>query len=338
MRRRFLEAGLGLLGGWFFGACAKKKDEPIGADAGTHRLRIAMIPKGTTHEFWKSVHAGGVKAARELDIDLVWKGPLKEDDLKSQVDLVDSFVAQRVAGILLAPLNDKALVAPVNRATAAKIPVVIFDSGLSAGNFVSFVATDNRAAGSLAGQHLAKVLGGKGKAVVLRYQEGSASTNEREEGCLEALRENSGIEIVSDNQYAGATTESAFSASESLLIAKKAEQGGVTAIFTPNESATFGMLLALEKAKLAGKVHFVGFDASEKLVQAVRAGSITGLVLQDPFRMGYLAVRTVVDHVRGTAVATRTDTGAKLVDRDNLDRPEIQELVKPDLTKWLGSN
>ena len=338
MRRRFLEAGLGLLGAGVFGACAKKKDEPSGADAGTQRLRIAMIPKGTTHEFWKSVHAGGVKAARELDIDLVWKGPLKEDDLKSQVDLVDSFVAQRVAGILLAPLNDKALVAPVTRSTAAKIPVVIFDSGLSSGNFVSFVATDNRAAGSLAGQHLAKVLGGKGKAVVLRYQEGSASTNEREEGCLEALRKNPGIEIVSDNQYAGATTESAFSASESLLIAKKAEQGGVTAIFTPNESATFGMVLALEKAKLAGKVHFVGFDASEKLVQAVRAGSITGLVLQDPFRMGYLAVRTVVDHVRGTAVATRTDTGAKLVDRENLDRPEIQELVKPDLTKWLGSN
>ncbi|HEX6766967.1 MAG TPA: substrate-binding domain-containing protein, partial [Polyangiaceae bacterium] len=311
-----------------------KGDKPAGA--GPSPTRIAVIPKGTTHEFWKSVHAGAAKAADELGVEIVWKGPLKEDDLKSQVDLVDSFVAQRVSGILLAPLNDKALIAPVNRAGAAKIPVVIFDSGLSGGSYVSFVATDNRAAGRLGGEKLVKLLGGKGKAVVLRYQEGSASTHEREEGCLEALRKSPGIEIVSDNQYGGATTESAFSASESLLLAKKASQGGVTGIFTPNESTTFGMLLALEKAKLSQKPHFVGFDASEKLVQAVRAGSIDGLVLQDPFQMGYLSVKAIVDHLRGKSVAPRADTGAKLAERENLDQPEIQGIVKPDLEKWLG--
>jgi ribose transport system substrate-binding protein len=336
MRRRLLQAGLGLAGAWILGACSKKS-EPVGADAGTQRLRIAMIPKGTTHEFWKSVHAGGVKGAREFGIDLVWKGPLKEDDLKSQVDLVDTFVAQRVDAILLAPLNDKALVSPVNRAIAGKIPVVIFDSGLSAGNFVSFIATDNRAAGRLGGEHLAKILDGKGKVVVLRLQEGSASTNEREEGALEVLRKHTGIEVVSDNQYGGPTTESAFSASESILLAKKAAGGGVTGIFTPNESTTFGMLLALEKAKLTGKIRFVGFDASEKLVEAVRAGSVDGLVLQDPFQMGYLAVRATVDHVRGKTVSARTDTGAKLVHRENLGQPEIQALIKPDLAKWLGN-
>jgi ribose transport system substrate-binding protein len=337
VRRQLLKAGLGLAGTWLLGAC-RQRDEAAPADAGPARLRIAMIPKGTTHEFWKIVHAGGVKAARELDVDLVWKGPLKEDDLKSQVELVDSFVSQRVSGILLAPLNDKALIAPVNRASAAKIPVVIFDSGLSSGTYVSFVATDNRAAGRLGGEHLVSVLGEKGRVVVLRYQEGSASTREREDGCLEALRKSPGIEIVSDNQYAGATTESAFSASESLLLAKKADQGGVTGIFTPNESTTFGMLLALEKAKLTKKIRFVGFDASEKLVQAVRAGSIDGLVLQDPFRMAYLSVHAVVDHIRGKKVATRTDTGAKIVHPKNLDQPEIQALVKPDLVKWLGPN
>jgi len=201
---------------------------------------------------------------------------------------------------------------------------------------VSFVATDNRAAGRLGGEHVAKLLGGKGKVVVLRYQEGSASTHEREQGCLEALKKSPGIEIVSENQYGGATTESAFSASESLLLAKKAAEGGVTGIFTPNESTTFGMLLALEKAKLAGKLRFVGFDASEKLVQAVRAGSIDGLVLQDPFRMGYLSVRAVVEHLRKQAVEPRTDTGAKLVHRENLDESEIKALIKPDLAQWLG--
>src|SRR4051794_30804438 len=142
-----------------------------GGGSAAGRLNIAVIPKGTTHEFWKSVHAGAVKAARELDVDIVWKGPLKEDDLKSQIDLVQSFTAQRVSGILLAPLNDKALVSSVNDAASAHVPVLIFDSALSGGSQVSFVATDNRAAGRLAGERMAQLLGGKGKLLLLRYQE-----------------------------------------------------------------------------------------------------------------------------------------------------------------------
>jgi len=333
VRRLFLRLGLGLCAAAAF-ACSRKPTEK--EESAPARLRIAVIPKGTTHEFWKSVHAGAVKASRELDVDIVWKGPLKEDDLKSQVDLVQSFTAQRVAGIVLAPLNDKALVASVAGAVRAKVPVAIFDSALSGGEIVSFIATDNRAAGRLAGQRMAELLANAGKVVVLRYQEGSASTFEREEGFLEAVREHPKLEIVSENQYGGATTESAFSASESLLLAKKADKGGVSGVFTPNESTTFGMLLALEKAKLTGKLRFVGFDASQKLIQGVRAGSIDALVLQDPFKMGYLATKTMVQHLRGTKVEPRVDTGAKLLSKSNIDSPEMKELVQPDLARWLG--
>jgi ribose transport system substrate-binding protein len=329
MRRRLLLALLGALAG----ACSKSREAPAAGQA--KKLRIAVIPKGTTHEFWKSVHAGAVKASRELDVEIVWKGPLKEDDLKSQIDLVQSFTAQRVSGIALAPLNDKALVASVNQAARAGTPVVIFDSALSAGNFVSFVATDNRAAGRMAGERLAKLVGNPGKVAVLRYQEGSASTREREEGFLEAVKAHPGIEIVSDNQYGGATTESAFSAAESLLIAKDAKNGKLQGVFTPNESTTFGMLLALEKSKLAGKVRFVGFDASDKLVKAVEAQAIDALVLQDPFKMGYLAVKTLVEHLKGKSQLPRTDTGAQVVDQQNLSDPAVRQVVKPDLAKWL---
>ncbi|MDQ2647258.1 MAG: substrate-binding domain-containing protein, partial [Myxococcota bacterium] len=175
MRRRLLAFGLAL-GISLLPGCGKKPQSDSEAGATPARLRIAVIPKGTTHEFWKSVHAGAAKAARELDVDLVWKGPLKEDDLKSQIELVQSFTAQRVSGIVLAPLNDKALVSSVDAAVAAQIPVVIFDSALAGGKIASFVATDNRAAGRLAGERLVKLLGGKGKVAVLRYQEGSAST------------------------------------------------------------------------------------------------------------------------------------------------------------------
>jgi ribose transport system substrate-binding protein len=333
VRRRLLT--LALVTGFVALACAKRESAPGGELSKSARLRVAVIPKGTTHEFWKSVHAGAVKAARELDVDLVWKGPLKEDDLKSQIDLVQSFTAQKVSGIALAPLNDKALVASVNAAAQGGSPVVIFDSALSGGNIVSFVATDNRAAGRLAAERAADVLGGSGKVVVLRYLEGSASTHEREEGFLEGVRGKPGLSVVSDNQYGGATTESAFAASESLLLARGAAGGGVTAIFTPNESTTFGMLLALEKAKLVGKIHFFGFDVSDKLVKGVAAGEIDALVLQNPFRMGDLAVHTLVDRLRGKTVPARTDTGAQLLDRKNMDSPEMKALVNPDLAKWL---
>jgi ribose transport system substrate-binding protein len=183
------------------------------------RIKIAVVPKGTTHEFWKSVHAGAVKASKELDVDIVWKGPLKEDDLKAQVDVVNTFVAQGVSGIVLAPLNELALRAPVKAAKDAKIPTVIFDSDLQGDEHVSFVATDNVQAGKIAADHVAKMIGDKGNVVVLRYQEGSASTQNREKGFLEAIKQKPDIKIVSDNQYAGATTETAFQKGESLLLA-----------------------------------------------------------------------------------------------------------------------
>jgi len=318
------------------GACKKKTDSAGGAEKPAH-ARIAVIPKGTTHEFWKAVHAGAVKAAREASVDVVWKGPLKEDDLKSQVDLVQSFTAQGVSGIVLAPLNDTALAAPVKAAADAKIPVVIFDSDLKDKSYVSFVATDNHAAGALAAERMGKLLGGKGNVVVLRYLEGSASTTNREEGFLEGIKKFPEIKVVSDNRFGGATTESAHAASENLLLAQNAAKGGVNGIFTPNESTTFGMLLALQKADLAGKIHFVGFDSSEKLVAAVSAGQIDALVLQDPMKMGYLAVKTLAAHLRQQTVDARIDTGASLLDKDNQQTPEMIRLVKPDLAQWLGT-
>jgi ribose transport system substrate-binding protein len=297
--------------------------------------RIAVIPKGTTHEFWKSVHAGAVKASDELGVDITWKGPLREDDLKAQIDVVQSFTAQGVSGMVVAPLSDKGLVSAVHQAVATKIPVVIFDSDLQGQDHTSFVATDNFAAGQIAGREIVRLLGGKGNVVVLRYNEGSASTTNRENGFLDVVKKTPGIKVVSDNQYGGATTETAFSTSENLLSATKAGEGGVDAIFCPNESTTFGMLLALEKTGIAGKVKFVGFDSSAKLVDGLKQGHIHGLVLQNPFKMGYLAVVTLSRHLKGEKVEPRIDTGATLVTRENLDQPEIRELVMPDLKKWL---
>jgi ribose transport system substrate-binding protein len=319
-------------------ACPKDKAavqegaEGGGATATKAIPKIAVIPKGTTHEFWKSVHAGAVKASKEENVEIVWKGPLKEDDLKAQIDVVQSFTAQKVSGIVLAPLSDKGLVGSVKAATDAKIPVVVFDSDLQGDAHTSFVATDNFAAGKMAGEALAKAVGDKGDVMMLRYQEGSASTTNRENGFLDAMKAHPNVKVVSDTRYGGATTETSMSTSESLLSAQK----GVAGVFTPNESTTFGMLLALRKAGLAKKVHLVGFDSSEKLVQGLKEGDIDGLVLQDPFKIGYLATKTISAVLRGDKVEKRIDTGAQLVTKANMETAEMKALLSPDLKTWLG--
>jgi len=303
-------------------------------------LEIAVIPKGTTHEFWKSIHAGAVKAESELKnagVTTIWKGPLKEDDRESQIAVMENFITRKVDGIVLAPLDDMALRVPVSTAKRSGIPVVLIDSGLNSEDYVSFVATDNYKGGKIGGHHLAKLLGNKGKVIMLRYQEGSASTMNREQGFLDAIAEHKDIEVVSSNQHGGATTESAYRNSENLLAPLKTTEGrlSIDGIFCPNESTTFGMLRALQTAGLAGKVIFVGFDSSPKLVEAMRNGVIHGLVLQNPMKMGYLGVKTLVAHLKGKPVEKRIDTGVVLITPENMDEPESMELLEPDYDKWL---
>ena len=287
-------------------------------------LRIAVIPKGATHEFWKSVRAGADEAGKELGVEILWKGPVKEDNLEDQIKVVEDFTTAKVDGIVLAPLDDTGMRVPVADAQNQNIAVVIIDSGLNEVETASFVATDNFKGGQMAGEEVVRLLNGKGRVIMMRYAEGSASTDEREAGFLDVIKKEPGVTIVSDNQYGGATTESAQKTAENLL----ATFGGkFDAIYCPNESTTFGALRALEDAGVAGSVKFVGFDASDKLIDGLKAGKINALVVQNPYRMGYLGVKTVVQHIRGETVEKRIDTGATLVTMANFESDEIQELL-----------
>ena len=314
----------------FLTACTKTNDKK--------KLTIAVIPKGTTHEFWKSIHAGSNKAAEELksqgtEIEVIWKGPLREDDREQQIQVVEGFAAQGVSGIVLAPLDNRALVRPVSDAKRAGVPTVIIDSGLESDDIVSFVATDNRKGGSLAADRMGQLLNGKGKVLVLRYAEGSASTTERETGFIEEIKAKfPEIELVSTDQYAGATRDTAKRASENLLNRFGDEVQG---IFTPNESSTAGMLLALQDIGKAGKVSFVGFDVSQTFIDALNAGQLHGIVVQNPFNMGYLGVRTMVDNLLGRSVEKKIDTGVMLVTKENMESPEVKTLLHPPLDQYL---
>lgn len=301
--------------------------------------QIAVVPKGTTHEFWKSIHAGALAAAEELKaegvkVNVIWKGPLREDDREQQVQVVENFVARRVSGIVLAPLDARALVAPVETAVRANIPVVIIDSGLASTQPASTVSTDNYKGGVLGARRLGELLDGKGRVILLRVLAGSNSTEQREAGFLDTIRaEFPGIRVLSSDQHAGATRDTAYRVSQNLLNRFGREVDG---IFAPNESSATGMLLALRDAGLAGgRVKFVGFDTGTQTMAGLRQGDLQGLVVQNPFRMGYLGVKTMVAVLRGQTVEKEVDTGCVLVTAENLAEPEIADLINPPLDKYL---
>ena len=299
-------------------------------------LTIAVVPMGSTHEYWKAIHAGAVKAELELQgVQILWKGPVKEDDRTSQINVVENFINAHVSGIALAPLDNKALVQPVREAMAAAMGVAILDSGLDAEpckDYASFVATDNYVGGQKGARRLGQVLGGKGKVILLRCEAGFASTMSREQGFLDTLaKEFPDIQLISSDQRGGATAAEAQNKADSLLQ----RFADVDGIFTPNESTTFGMLRALQVAGRAGKVKFVGFDSSVKLVEAMSKGEIHGLVLQDPVNIGYQGVKTLVAYLRGEKVPVRIDTGCDVATPENMNEPRIKDLLSPPLSKYL---
>jgi ribose transport system substrate-binding protein len=309
-------------------ACGSKS-----TPGGPKEIRIAMVPKGSTHEHWKRVHLGAEKAAEEyrkagVPVTVLWKSPIREDDREQQVEVVEGFISQGVSGLILAPLDSTALLRPVEEAKQSGIPTVIFDSALAdPSKIVSYVSTDNGRGGRLAAKRMGEVLKGRGAVLMLRYQEGSAATEEREKGFLDELKSSfPGITVTSSDQYAGATRDTAKRTSENLLN-RFADR--VDGIFTPNESSTAGMLLALQDIGKAGKIAFVGFDYSSGFIAPLERSELAGFVVQNPVNMGYLSVRTMVDHLQGKSVPPQVDTGVMMVTLDNLKAPDVAAVIHP---------
>jgi ribose transport system substrate-binding protein len=301
--------------------------------AGQVSLEIAVIPKGTTHTFWKAIHAGAIKASRELDVKIFWNGPQKEDDRAQQITVVEDFINLGVDGIVLAPLDDRALMRPVRDAAERNIPVVIIDSALQGEAHISYVATDNYKGGVLAAERMGELLQGEGNLILVRYQVGSASTTNREKGFVDTMRGSfPRIKFLVEDQYAGATTETAYQLVENLLNRFPDVQG----LFCPNESSTFGALRALQESGRAGSIKFVGFDSSPKLVQGLEEGHIHGLVLQDPIKIGYMGVKQMVLHLRGQTIEKRVDTGVHLITPENMSEPAMKALLSPDFSLYLN--
>jgi ribose transport system substrate-binding protein len=303
----------------------------------SYKYRVAVIPKGLTHEFWQSIHRGAQRAAddlkeqRHLSVQVIWEGPNKESDAQEQIDIINRQLAAGVNGIVLAPQHSKTMVPSVQRAVDQHVPVVIIDSGLANTDIiVKYIATDNKRGGRLAAKRLLDVLKDEGntkpKLILFRYATGSESTEKREQGFEEYIagQEKDGkvkVTWLSRDKYAGATVDSAQNEAGPLL--NNLRDQGIDGIFAPNESSATGMLNALRSLDLNRKVKLVGFDSSADLRKALRSGDVDGLVVQDPYRMGYLGVWTMVEHLEGHDVTPGgkkvQTTGEYVVTRENLD-------------------
>ncbi len=291
---------------------------------------VGVVPKGANHIFWQTVHAGALKAAEEYGFEVEWNAPTLEIDSSRQIEIVDSMVNKHLAGIVLAPVDKKALVAVVERAAAAGIPVSIFDSALDSNKKVSFVATNNEEGGRMAARRLAEVIGGKGKVAVIGFMPGSASTMEREHGFQDEMRKNfPAIDVVA-MQFGMADRAKSMAATENILTAHPDLAG----LFADNESSLAGTVQAL-KGRGAKNVKLVGFDASDQLIGDLKAGFIDSLVVQNPFRMGYEATKAIGQKLKGETPQANVDSGATLVKLADLEKAEVKELLFPDLSKYL---
>jgi ribose transport system substrate-binding protein len=297
--------------------------------AGCQRRRrkvIAVIPKAVSHPFWVMVETGARAAGRDLNVEVLWNGPASEIDYSRQVQIVDAMIARRVDGIVLAAAERNALVQPVDRAAAAGIPVAIFDSGLDSENYMTFVATNNYEAGRMGGRKLAELLGGKGKVAMVLHATGSFSTMERERGFEDvAAKEFPGIRIVA-RQYGMSDRARARAVTENILAAHPDLDG----IFCSTEPSSTGASLALKARELAGKVKFVGFDWVDLMITDLRQGVLDATVVQDPYRIGYEAVRAVADKLNGKTPPKRIDLNARVITREDLDKPDVKQLLFPN--------
>lgn len=294
-----------------------------------HRTTVAVIPKASADIFWQSVHAGAVKAAGENKVDIVWDGPPSEIDIAGQMKIVETMINRQVDAIALAPSDQSALKIVVDRAVAAHIPVVIYDSGIDTDKYSTFVATDNKAGGAMGADRLGELLGGKGQIVMVRTTPGGASTTAREDGFREELNKKYPAIKILDERFGNASISQSLAVAENMLTAHPDLDG----MFASNESGTEGASQAI-KAR-GGKVKLVGFDSSPLLIEKLRSGVISALVIQDPFRMGATAVDQAVKALRGEKTPKQLFLAPRVVDKKNLDDPDIQAQLNPDLAKYL---
>ena len=287
---------------------------------------VAVIPKGTSN-FWKTYEAGAKKAATELGVEIVVRSPKFENDVEAQTQIVDSFREKKVSAIVITPLHKDQLVASVEKAITAGIPVVVTDSALNSTKTAAFIASNNLQAGQLGGGALAKALGptATGEVALLRYLKGSESTEKREAGALRELQSSLRKATIVDTYYSGAILGDVKHVCDTMLD----EHPGLVGVVAVSSISTKSLLKSVQQRGLTGRIAIVGAGSDDDILQALRKGEIKALVVQNPFEMGYRGVKTAVALLNGEKFEKLSFTDVALVTAANIDTPEVQRLINP---------
>lgn len=305
-----------------FAGCGQKST----GDSG--KKTIALIVKSTDSEYWLTVKAGAEKAAKEAGVDIIFKGPATEQDIQGQINIVEDAINQKVDGIVLAASDTKALIQPAEKAIDAKIPLVTVDSGADSSKIASFIATDNEAAAGQGADVLAKLIGESGKVGIVNFVPGVSTAVQREKGFRDAMAKHTGIKLLS-TQYSQSDKAKAMAITEDILTANP----DVKAIFAANNRSALGVAQALKGKGVAGKVKVVAFDADPDEIKGLEDGSITALIVQNPFKMGEEGVKNVLALMEGKTVEKRIDTGVTIVTKENMNDAEVKKILYPETNK-----
>jgi len=296
----------------------------------TSRLTLAVIPKANADLFFGSVREGASDAARKNHVEMVWNGPDHETEYERQIQIVDAMIARRVDGLAISATDDRALVGPLQRARQAGIPLTIFDSAVQIEDYVSLVATDNFGAGCMAARLLSQRLQGSRKVAMLMQKPGGTSTELRERGFEETLtREFPKLRIVA-KQFGMGDHAKSMAAAENILTAHP-DLGG---LFASSEACSIGAIRAIRSRQLSKRIRLITFDASDTHIEALRDGTADVMLVQDAFRIGFEAVRSLTEKLSGRSPARRVDIPARAVTGADLNQPEVREFLRSLQLRW----
>jgi ribose transport system substrate-binding protein len=302
-------------------ACGRGEDSGSGGGGGKGDLDIALVSKGFQHQFWQAVKSGAEEKAKELGVTMTFDGPASETEVDSQLQMLQAAIERQPDAIGYAALDPEACVPLLDQAKQANIPVVEFDAGCNSKVPVTICKTDSKVAGALAADHMAQLMGKKGKVAIVGHSQINSTGVERRDGFVEKMKSDyPDIKIV-DIQYGdGDHLKSADIAK--AMIAANPDLGG---LYGTNEGSAIGIVDAVNELKLpAGKLTIVGFDSGQAQIDAINNGVMAGAITQDPMAIGRCTLESAVKAVKGEKMDAVQDTGSFWYDKTNVDSAEIK--------------
>jgi ribose transport system substrate-binding protein len=307
-------------------ACGGDSGDGSGGDAtgGGDQMQVALVSKGFQHQFWQAVKAGAEEKANELGVKMTFDGPASESEVDAQLQMLQAAIDRKPAAIGYAALDPEACAPLLDAAKQAEIPVVQFDAGCNSDVPVNISKTDSMAAGALAAEHMAELIGGEGKVAIVGHSQINSTGVERRDGFVEKLKADfPKIEIV-DIQYGDGDHLKSADIAKAILAANPDLKG----LYGTNEGSAIGIVNAANELGLEpGKVTIIGFDSGQAQIDAIKSGLMAGAITQDPMGIGRYTVESAVKAAKGESVEEVIDTGSYWYDKSNVDDADIQKML-----------